>query len=101
PAVPARAVLERLEQVIDPELGIDIVNLGMVYEVAVSGADVRVEMTLTTPGCPLHASIEEQVRAQVGELQGAGSVAVELVWDPPWTPLAMSEGAKRSLGFYL
>ena len=100
-AVPAADVLLQLGQVIDPELGIDIVNLGMVYEVAVRGAEVRVEMTLTTPGCPLHASIEEQVRARVGELPGLGPVTVELVWDPPWTPLAMSDDAKRSLVFFL
>ncbi|HZJ08835.1 MAG TPA: metal-sulfur cluster assembly factor [Trueperaceae bacterium] len=98
-AVPASAVLERLEQVIDPELGLDIVNLGMVYEVFVTGADVAIQMTLTTPGCPLHASIEEQVRARVGELDGVGSIAVTLVWDPPWTPMSMSQAAKRALGF--
>lgn len=97
--VPAAAVLERLERVIDPELGLDIVNLGMVYEVAVRGADVAIEMTLTTPGCPLHASIEEQVRARVGELAGIGQITVNLVWDPPWTPMSLSEAAKRVLGF--
>jgi len=97
--VAAAAVLDRLGRVIDPELGVDIVNLGMVYVVRVNGADVNVEMTLTTPGCPLHASIEEQVRARVGELEGVGDVLVDLVWDPPWTPMAMSEAAKRALGF--
>jgi len=99
PKVPAVAVLEQLSRVIDPELGIDIVNLGMVYVVAVDGADVAIEMTLTTPGCPLHASIEEQVRTRVGELDGIGDISVDLVWDPPWTPMAMTEEAKRSLGF--
>lgn len=97
--VPAPAVLERLGEVIDPELGIDIVNLGMVYVIAITGADVAIEMTLTTPGCPLHASIEEQVRARVGELDGVGQIAVSLVWDPPWTPMSMSQAAKRALGF--
>lgn len=97
--VSAEAVLHRLGSVIDPELGIDIVNLGMVYVITVNGADVAVQMTLTTPGCPLHASIEEQVRLRVGELEGVGDIEVELVWDPPWTPMSMTEEAKRALGF--
>lgn len=100
-SVSAEDVLLQLGLVIDPELGIDIVNLGMVYVVAVRGDRVAVEMTLTTPGCPLHASIEEQVRARVGELPGVGPIDVELVWDPPWNPMAMSEDAKRSLGFFM
>lgn len=93
------AVFERLELVIDPELGIDIVNLGLVYEVTVTGAEVVIDMTLTTPGCPLHASIEDQVRARVGELAGVATVVVNLVWDPPWTPSSMSPLARRDLGF--
>lgn len=99
PNIPGLNVREALHAVIDPELGIDIVNLGMVYVITVNGADVAVQMTLTTPGCPLHASIEEQVRLRVGELEGVGDIEVELVWDPPWTPMSMTEEAKRALGF--
>jgi metal-sulfur cluster biosynthetic enzyme len=98
--VPARNVLESLHAVIDPELGIDIVSLGMVYEVSVFGGDINIEMTLTTPGCPLHASIEADVKHVLGQVPGVDAINVELVWDPPWTPDAMNDYAKRSLGFW-
>ncbi len=99
PAVPARNVLEALHAVIDPELGIDIVSLGMVYEVGVAGGLAAVRMTLTTPGCPLHGSIEADVKHVLGQVPGVDHVSVELVWDPPWTPDAMNDTAKRALGF--
>lgn len=99
PAVPARNVLEALHAVIDPELGLDIVSLGMVYAVAVVDGSVAIEMTLTTPGCPLHASIEADVRHVLGNVPGIDDIGVELVWDPPWSPDAMSDQAKRYLGF--
>lgn len=93
------AVLDALEHVIDPELGIDIVNLGMVYEIHVNGGEVLVHMTLTTPGCPLHGTIRADVEHTVMKLNGADSIDVNLVWDPPWSPYMMSNEAKRSLGF--
>lgn len=99
-AVPALNVLESLRAVIDPELGLDIVSLGMVYGVAVVDGNVAIEMTLTTPGCPLHGSIEADVRHCLSQVPGVESVTVDLVWDPPWTPDAMSDQAKRTLGFY-
>lgn len=97
--VGAEAVLGALSGVIDPELGVDVVNLGMVYGVDCIGAAVHVEMTLTTPGCPLHGSIVEEVKRAVRALNPDLEVAVELVWDPPWTPEAMSDEAKRALHF--
>lgn len=100
PNLPARNVLEALRAVIDPELGIDIVSLGMVYEVTVVGGEVHIDMTLTTPGCPLHASIEADVKHVLGQVPGVDGVNVELVWDPPWTPESMSDAAKSSLGFW-
>ena len=100
PALPARNVLESLRAVIDPELGLDIVSLGMVYVVTVAGGSVNIEMTLTTPGCPLHASIEADVKHVLGQAPGVDDVSVELVWDPPWTPDAMSDSAKSALGFW-
>ncbi len=100
PALPARNVLESLRAVIDPELGLDIVSLGMVYVVTVAGGSVNIEMTLTTPGCPLHASIEADVKHVLGQVPGVDDVSVELVWDPPWTPDAMSDSAKSALGFW-
>ena len=99
-ALPARNVLESLHAVIDPELGLDIVSLGMVYVVTVVGGDVNIEMTLTTPGCPLHASIDADVRHCLGQVPGVGEITVDLVWDPPWTPDSMTDEAKRSLGFF-
>lgn len=101
PNVPARNVLESLRAVIDPELGIDIVNLGLVYGVSVKGGSATITMTLTTPGCPLHAIIEADVRSVLGEVPGIEEVTVDLVWEPPWTPAVMSDEAKRALGFYL
>ena len=92
-------VLEALRQVVDPELGINIVDLGLVYSVDVQDGDVRVTMTMTTPGCPLMADLlgmaDAVIRQTVTELT---SVEVELVWDPPWDPARMSEAAKIQLG---
>jgi len=99
PVLPATEVIEALSSVYDPELGIDIVNLGMIYEVAVAGSAVTVEMTLTTPGCPLHSTIEALVTHALLGLRGVQEVDVQIVWDPPWTPLSMSAEAKRILGF--
>lgn len=99
PVVPASDVLEVLGGVYDPELGVDIVNLGMVYAITVAGSAVSLEMTLTTPGCPLHSTIEAHVTQALLGLRGVQEVDVQLVWDPPWTPLSMSDIAKRSLGF--
>jgi len=99
-ALPARNVLESLRAVIDPELGLDIVSLGMVYVVTVVAGDVNIEMTLTTPGCPLHASIEADVKHVLGQVPGVEVVNVELVWDPPWSPDSMSDAAKSALGFW-
>ncbi len=99
PNVPALNVLESLRAVIDPELGIDIVNLGMVYEVTVAAGDVNINMTLTTPGCPLHGSITADIEHVLLRVPGIHTVNVNLVWDPPWTPDAMSDAARHSLGF--
>lgn len=98
-AAPAAEVLEALTAVVDPELGVDVVNLGLVYAVTVEGSAARVRMTLTTPGCPLQATIEDQVRARVASVPGIEGASVELVWDPPWTPLAITEEGKRQLGW--
>lgn len=99
PDVEPDAVVAALGNVIDPELGIDVVNLGLVYEVNIVGPAVMVEMTLTTPGCPLHASIGEDVRRQVGAVPGVGDIDLEIVWDPPWTPENMTDAARRLLGW--
>lgn len=92
-------VMEALCQVVDPELGANIVDLGLVYSVDVRGGDVRVTMTMTTPGCPLMGDLLGMADAIIREaVPGVTSVEVELVWDPPWDPSRMSEAAKMQLG---
>lgn len=85
------AVLDALRQVIDPEIGCNLVDLGLIYDVAITGARVRVTMTLTTPGCPMHASLCAGVQTALLGLDGVEDVEVELVWDPPWHPSMMAE----------
>ena len=92
-------VIEALEEVIDPELGLDFVSLGLVYEVEIQGSDVYVTFTLTYPGCPIGPQVSEQVKEFVGELQGVEGVYPKMVFDPPWSPDMMSEDAKFALGF--
>ena len=82
-------ILETLSQVIDPEMGCNIVDLGLVYSVAITGAKVTVTMTLTTPGCPMHESIRWGVQTALLNLEGVDEAEVELVWDPPWHPSMM------------
>ena len=83
-------VLEALKQIVDPELGVNLVDLGLVYGVAIEGADVRVKMTLTTPGCPMHDSLVKGAERAVARIPEIASVHVELVWDPPWNPNMIS-----------
>ena len=93
-------VTDALKTVNDPELGIDIVNLGLVYEVDVSDSnDVRVEFTLTTMGCPIGPMIDEQIRDATQYIEGIGDVSTEMVMYPPWSPEKMTPLAKSALGF--
>jgi metal-sulfur cluster biosynthetic enzyme len=93
---------EALREVIDPELGLDIVSLGLVYGVTVDpDGDAVVSMTLTTPYCPLGPMLESQVHAATQFLPGIRDVKVDLIWDPPWDPHTMaSDEAKLELGLY-
>jgi metal-sulfur cluster biosynthetic enzyme len=94
------ALKEALQEVIDPELGINIVDLGLVYDSRVSGDRVEIKMTMTTPACPLHAYMDRSVREVISEYFPAiKSVKVDLVWDPPWHPRMMSTEAKLQLGW--
>lgn len=92
-------VVEALRQVEDPELGMDIVELGLYYDTEIDGANVHVKHTLTSIGCPVGPMIQEDIHRAVAELPGVENVEVELTWDPPWTPERMSEDAKFILGF--
>ncbi len=93
------AIMERLEEVNDPELNIDIVNLGLVYGVDIADdGNVKVTMTLTAMGCPLAGTIQEQVKQALEGLDGVKDVTVDIVWNPPWDKSRMSRYAKIALG---
>jgi metal-sulfur cluster biosynthetic enzyme len=92
-------VTEALTNVIDPELGLDFVELGLVYEVEVDAADVHITFTLTSPGCPIGPQVSEQMKEFVGELDGVNDVHPHMTFNPPWTPDLMSEDAKFALGY--
>ena len=92
-------VVEALRQVEDPELGMDIVELGLYYDAEVDGPNVKVLHTLTSIGCPVGPMIQEDIHRVVAELPGVEHVDVELTWDPPWSPERMSEDAKFALGY--
>jgi metal-sulfur cluster biosynthetic enzyme len=92
-------VVDALRQVEDPELGMDIVDLGLMYDVELENGKVKVVHTLTSMGCPVGPMIQQQIDEVVRALPGVNDVEVELTWDPPWTPEKMSEDAKFILGF--
>jgi metal-sulfur cluster biosynthetic enzyme len=92
-------VTDALRDVIDPELGLDFVELGLVYDVEVEGPTVRITYTLTSPGCPIGPQVSEQMEEFVGELDGVEEVHPVMTFSPPWTPERMSEDAKFALGF--
>ena len=92
-------VTDALRDVIDPELGLDFVELGLIYDVEVEGPTVRVTYTLTSPGCPIGPQVSEQIEEFVGELDGVEEVQPVMTFSPPWTPERMSEDAKFALGF--
>ena len=92
-------VLEALKTVRDPEIPMDLVELGLIYELIVKkGGIVYVEMTLTTPACPVAASMPGEVETAIRAVPGVSDVRVKLVWTPPWTPDQMSEEARLELG---
>ena len=92
-------VVEALRQVEDPELGMDIVELGLFYDAAVEDSAVKVTYSLTSIGCPVGPMIQEDIERVVSELPGVEKVEADLTWDPPWSPERMSDDAKFILGF--
>jgi metal-sulfur cluster biosynthetic enzyme len=92
-------VIEALHLVEDPELGMDIVELGLFYDVEIDGPNVKVIHSLTSMGCPAGPMIQQDIATVVGNLDGVDRVETELTWDPPWTPERMSDDAKFILGF--
>ena len=92
-------VTDALRDVIDPELGLDFVELGLIYDVAVEQGSVHVTYTLTTPGCPIGPQVTEQIEEFVSELDEVTDVQSTLTFEPPWSPERMTEDAKFALGF--
>ncbi len=96
----AEAIRKAIRAVKDPELNLNIIDIGLVYEVDVNETgNVQVQMTLTSPGCPAGAEIIGDVKRVVGDMEGVQSVEVELVWDPYWTPEKMDPRVRTFLGF--
>jgi metal-sulfur cluster biosynthetic enzyme len=91
---------DALRNVYDPELGVNVIDLGLVYDVALSEEGyVTVTMTLTTPGCPMHESLSEGVGAALADIPGITGGEIRLVWEPCWEPSRMTEEGRRLLGF--
>ncbi len=92
-------VTDALSNVIDPELGLDFVELGLIYGIEIDGGTVTITFTLTTPACPIGPQVSEQIEEFVGEIPGVEEVVPTMVFTPPWTPDRMSDDAKFILGF--
>jgi metal-sulfur cluster biosynthetic enzyme len=95
-----KMVMDALRKVDDPELGINIVDLGLVYDVSIEGDAVHITYTLTTMGCPIGPLIESQIKQMIEPIEGIDRVEAEMVLSPPWTPDKMSEEAKAALGMF-
>ncbi|MFP6679786.1 MAG: iron-sulfur cluster assembly protein [Dehalococcoidia bacterium] len=91
-------VIEALKEVYDPEIPVNIVDLGLIYDIEVSDGEVAIEMTLTAQGCGMGPYIAQQAEWRIAEIPGVEDVEVELVWDPPWSPELITEDGKRLLG---
>ncbi len=92
------AVLAAMRQVIDPEIGCNIVDLGLIYGITIAGTKVTVQMTLTTPGCPMSESIAQGAQWALLGIAGVEEAAVELVWDPPWQAAMMTDVGRAAIG---
>lgn len=93
-----RMVLDALRQVTDPEVGLSIVDMGLIYDVSIDNQKVTVKMTLTTPGCPMSHSMVYGVRSALKRLPPVQEVEVELVWEPPWSPAMMTPEGQAQVG---
>lgn len=90
--------MKALKECYDPEIPVNVWDLGLIYDVAVDGDKVHVKMTLTAPGCPMHSFISQEVKEKLQTVSGVKEATVEVVWDPPWSPDKMSPEAKAQLG---
>jgi len=93
-------VVEAISRVYDPEIPVNIYELGLIYDVQIEGGNAEIKMTLTSPHCPVAEALPEQVEQTVASVQGIDNATVEIVWDPAWNPEMMSEAAKLELGMF-
>ncbi len=91
-------VLEALKKCYDPEIPVNVVDLGLIYDIRVEGDTVAVKMTLTTPGCPMHSEIREDALNKIKEIPEVKEAEVEIVWDPPWNRNMVSKAGRKALG---
>jgi FeS assembly SUF system protein len=98
-AAQTQQIKDGLKKIYDPEIPMNIVDLGLIYRVDWESESVKVTMTLTAPGCPVAGILAEEVKTAVEKVPGVKSATVDMVWDPPWTPDRMSEFAKRQFGY--
>ena len=91
-------IMNVLKEVYDPEIPVNIVDMGLIYEIKINNGNIHIQMTLTTMGCPAGADIEANIKKLVSTLKGVKNVEVEITFDPPWTPARMTEDAKAQLG---
>ncbi|MBI4300518.1 MAG: metal-sulfur cluster assembly factor [Chloroflexi bacterium] len=92
-------VFDILRDVYDPEIPVNVVDLGLVYGVRIKGNKVYIKMTMTAPGCPMHEYIAEDAISKLEASEGIDEADVEIVWDPPWTPERMTAAGRKALGF--
>jgi len=94
-----RLITENLKQIYDPEIPMNIVDLGLIYGFEWAGDDLTLKMTLTAPGCPVAGILAEEVKTAIEKVPNIKSAKVDMIWDPPWSPERMSEFAKRQFGY--
>jgi metal-sulfur cluster biosynthetic enzyme len=92
-------VWSALREVNDPEIPVNIVDLGLIYGVQVDGDKVHVKMTMTAPGCPMHSFMTRDAKQRIEKIPGVGEASVELVWEPRWTPEKLTEAGRKALGW--
>ena len=92
-------VITEIKKIYDPEIPVNIYELGLIYDIKIKDKDVQVKMTLTTPNCPVAESLPKEVKDSIMELKEVNKVDLDLVWDPPWDKSMMSEAAKLELNF--
>jgi len=92
-------VWSALKEVYDPEIPVNVVDLGLIYGVKVDGEKVHVQMTMTARGCPMHTFMTRDAKQKLEKLEGVREAEVELVWDPPWTPEKLTEAGRKALGW--